>query len=81
MTKEHYKAELERIACHPECPKSIYNIAADALCWARKFSRDELLPRTPQGTINNCAEANRHTASECQVCNGTCPDAWKKGSP
>jgi hypothetical protein len=30
------KRELERIATHSECPKAIYNIAADALCWARK---------------------------------------------
>jgi len=76
----HYRAELERIARHSECPKAIYNIAADALCWARMFSRGELLPRSAQGTINNCAVANGHPASECQVCNGTCPDAGK-GTP
>ena len=33
------------------------------------------LPRTPDGTINNCAVANGEPSSECQMCEGACPDA------
>lgn len=33
---ERYRAIFEQIASHPECSRAIYNIAADALCWARK---------------------------------------------
>lgn len=36
-TKESCMAALERIASTPGVPKDVYNIAADALCWARKF--------------------------------------------
>ena len=34
--ESHYRAILEKIATTPGCPEPIYNLAADALCWARK---------------------------------------------
>ena len=30
--------------------------------------------RTPQGTINNCSLANGDDESNCQICEGNCPD-------
>jgi hypothetical protein len=30
--------------------------------------------RTPDGHINNCALHNGDLESNCQICNGTCPD-------
>lgn len=33
-----------------------------------------LLPRAPDGYINNCALANGHEESECQMCQNACPD-------
>lgn len=33
-----------------------------------------LLPRTPEGDINNCAIANGESESTCQMCRASCPD-------
>lgn len=36
-----YRAALEKIAGHEECTVRLYEIAADALCWARKLRTEE----------------------------------------
>lgn len=48
----------------------------DAEWWEEVLAAEEPedLPRCPDGTINNCALANGHSESECQMCDGRCPD-------
>lgn len=60
------KGELERIAGHPECPKAIYNIAADALCWARKIERLQ----TPFTKPKSVAEIRLAIDEACRVLDG-----------
>jgi len=33
-----------------------------------------MLPRTPDGHINNCSLANHDLEANCQMCDGKCPD-------
>ena len=53
---------LEQIATHPECARAIYNLAADALCWARKY--DEARPANPSPSTTAClvcgGQASKH---------------------
>jgi len=55
MTEDYYKAALERIAGHPDCPKAIYNIAADAL-------------DTAQLLMVPCARRGKGNAMMCPLC-------------
>lgn len=46
---KEYTAALEKIAAGTK-DQWVYNIAADAMCWARKFDAKDLEPRTSEGT-------------------------------
>lgn len=41
---------------------------------AGRGHREEQLPRTSDGFINNCALANDDHEENCQMCGGRCPD-------
>lgn len=53
MSEASLRAALERIAGTKDCPKAIYNIAADALCWARKFDAAHDLPALSVDSVSN----------------------------
>lgn len=40
---------------------------------------EQELPRTPSGTINNCALACGYPEAECQMCPNKCPDRARFG--
>jgi hypothetical protein len=61
--------------------KYLHTRAEEQLAPSKKLLERELqelednkYPRTPQGTINNCALANGDAEVNCQVCRGSCPD-------
>lgn len=47
---------------------------ADAISDDARAGANYLLPRTPEGRINNCALANGDEERNCQACGGRCPD-------
>lgn len=55
MDDDRYRIALEKIAGRPDCPKPIWNLVADALCWARKLTSAEILAEL----------------AKCPVCNDT----------
>ena len=67
----YLKKQLERIATHPECAPRIYNIAADALCWARTHVQCE------------AREGDGVTGAQCELEDGhlgghAVPSRWKE---
>jgi len=39
-----------------------------------KNTERAVVPRTPEGHINNCSLAHGEDEATCQICNGNCPD-------
>jgi hypothetical protein len=70
------KAEVEAFTMHAVTSAGLLAIADGTALKALP----EGLPRSPDGTINNCALANGDEESNCQMCGGECPDRHRFAS-